>query len=115
MSCASALSALLALPWWSARTIYPTKGGKKGAKKRVVDSFSKKNWYDVKTPAVFNARNIGKTLVMRIQGTKIASDDLEGRVLEVSLSDLQNDKAAFRKFTLITENVQGKSCLISMM
>uniref|UniRef100_A0A8I3X0B4 40S ribosomal protein S3a n=1 Tax=Callithrix jacchus TaxID=9483 RepID=A0A8I3X0B4_CALJA len=83
-----------------------TKGGKKGAKKKVVDPFSKKDWYDVKAPAMFNIRNIGKTLVTRTQGTKIASDGLKGRVFEVSLADLQNDEVAFRKFKLITEDVQ---------
>uniref|UniRef100_A0A2K5Z5S9 40S ribosomal protein S3a n=2 Tax=Cercopithecinae TaxID=9528 RepID=A0A2K5Z5S9_MANLE len=81
-----------------------TKGGKKGAKKKVVDPFSKKDWYDVKAPAMFNIRNIGKTLVTRTQGTKIASDGLKGRVFEVSLADLQNDEVAFRKFKLITED-----------
>ena len=91
------------------------KGGKKGAKKKVVDPFSKKDWYDVKAPAMFNIRNIGKTLVTRTQGTKIASDGLKGRVFEVSLADLQNDEVAFRKFKLITEDVQGKNCLIFMV
>ncbi|XP_043740701.1 40S ribosomal protein S3a-like [Cervus elaphus] len=88
-----------------------TKGGKKRAKKKVVDPFSKKDWYDVKAPAMFNIRNIGKTLVTRTQGTKIASDGLKGHVFEVSLADLQNDEVAFRKFKLITEDVQGKNCL----
>uniref|UniRef100_A0A2K5J9U4 Ribosomal protein S3A n=1 Tax=Colobus angolensis palliatus TaxID=336983 RepID=A0A2K5J9U4_COLAP len=88
-----------------------TKGSKKEAKKKVVDPFSKKDWYDVKAPAMFNIRNTGKTLVTRTQGTNIASDSLKGRVFEVSLADLQNDEVAFRKFKLITEDVQGKNCL----
>ena len=45
------------------------KRGKKRAKKEVVDPVSKKDWYDVKAPAMFNIRNIGKTLVTRTQGT----------------------------------------------
>uniref|UniRef100_A0A673UTX8 40S ribosomal protein S3a n=1 Tax=Suricata suricatta TaxID=37032 RepID=A0A673UTX8_SURSU len=85
------------------------KGGKKGAKKKVVDPFSKKDWYDVKAPAMFNIRNIGKTLVTRTQGTKIASDGLKGRVFEVSLADLQNDEVAFRKFKLIIEDNDWRS------
>ncbi|KAM9201058.1 small ribosomal subunit protein eS1-like [Dugong dugon] len=88
-----------------------TKGGKIGAKKKVVDPFSKKDWYDVKAPAMFNIRNTGKTLVIRTKGTKIASDDLKGRVFELSLADLQNDEVAFRKFKLVTEDVQSKNCL----
>uniref|UniRef100_A0A2K6LXZ7 Small ribosomal subunit protein eS1 n=1 Tax=Rhinopithecus bieti TaxID=61621 RepID=A0A2K6LXZ7_RHIBE len=88
-----------------------TKGGKKGAKKKVVGPFSKKDWCDVKAPAMFNIRNIGKTLITRTQGTKIAPDGLKGHVFEVSLADLQNDEVAFRKFKLITEDVQGKNCL----
>ncbi|EHB09883.1 40S ribosomal protein S3a [Heterocephalus glaber] len=88
-----------------------TKGSKKGAKKKVVDQFSKKDWYDVKALAMLNIRNIGKTLVTRTQGTKIATDGLKGHVFQVSLADLQNDEVAFRKFKLIIEDVQGKNCL----
>lgn len=55
-----------------------TKGGKKGVKKKVVDRFSKKDWYDVKVPAMFNIRNIGKTLLMRTQGIKITPNSLKG-------------------------------------
>lgn len=85
-----------------------TKGSKKEAKKKAVDPFSKKDWYDVKATTIFNIRNIGKILVRRTQGTKIPSGGLKGHVFEVNLDDLQNDEAAFRKFKLICS---GKNCL----
>ncbi|EDO41784.1 predicted protein [Nematostella vectensis] len=85
--------------------------GKKGVKKKIVDPFTKKDWYDVKAPSMFNIRQIGKTVVTRTAGTKIASDGLKGRVFEVSLADLQNDEIAFRKFKLMCEEVQGRNCL----
>lgn len=88
-----------------------SKGGKKGVKKKIVDPFTRKDWYDAKAPSMFNIRQIGKTLVNRTQGTKIASEGLKGRVFEVSLADLQNDEIAFRKFRLIAEEVQGKNVL----
>jgi len=88
-----------------------SKGGKKGLKKKIVDPFTRKEWYDVKAPAMFSDRNIGKTLVNRTQGTKIASEGLKNRVFEVSQADLQSGEDAFRKFKLICEEVQGKNCL----
>merc|ERR1711994_736433 len=91
-----------------------SKGGKKGAKKKIVDPFTRKDWYDIKAPSIFKVRDVGKTLVNRTQGTRIASDGLKGRVYEVSLADLQAETDAernFRKFKLICEDVQGKNCL----
>merc|ERR1712244_193321 len=82
-----------------------------GAKNKVVDPFSKKEWYDGKAPSMFAVRQVGKTLVTRTQGTKIASDSLKGRVFEVSLADLQNDEVTFRKFKLVAEEVQGRNLL----
>ncbi|RWS08742.1 hypothetical protein B4U79_11467 [Dinothrombium tinctorium] len=87
------------------------KSGKKGVKKKVVDPFTRKEWYDVKAPAMFTVRNIGKTLVNRTQGTRIASEGLKGRVFECSLADLQSDEIAYRKFRLIAEDVQGRIVL----
>ncbi|CAF0761555.1 unnamed protein product [Rotaria sp. Silwood1] len=90
-----------------------TKGSKKGGKKKVADPFSKKDWYDVKVPANFDTRTIGRTLVTRTTGTKIASDALKGRVFEASLGDLNklDDEDSYRKFKLICEDVQGRHCL----
>ncbi|KAM9760273.1 small ribosomal subunit protein eS1-like [Dama dama] len=87
------------------------KGGKKRAKKKVVDPVSKKDWYDMKASVTFNIRNTGKNLVTRTQGTKITYDGLKDCVFEMSLTNLQNAEVAFRKFKLIIENVQGKNCL----
>merc|ERR1711994_1215237 len=90
-----------------------SKGGKKGAKKKIIDPFTRKDWYDIKAHSIFKVRDVGKTLVNRSQGTRIASDGLKGRVYEVSLADLQNETDAersYRKFKLVCEDVQGKNC-----
>ncbi|KAI1730940.1 ribosomal s3Ae family domain-containing protein [Ditylenchus destructor] len=87
------------------------KMGKKGNKKKVIDPFTRKEWYDIKAPAMFTKRDVGKTIVNRSQGTKIASDFLKGRVFEVSLGDLNQSEFDFRKFRLVCEDVQGKTCL----
>ena len=36
-----------------------------------VDPFSKKEWYNVKVPAYFAVRNIGKTIVTKTVGTSM--------------------------------------------
>jgi len=90
-----------------------TKGGKKGGKKKAGDPFLKKEWYDIKAPSIFSTRQCGKTLVSRTQGTKIATEELKGRVLEVNLADLQNndEDQAYKKVKLCIEDVQGRNCL----
>ncbi|KAL9408148.1 hypothetical protein AB3S75_044435 [Citrus x aurantiifolia] len=86
--------------------------GKKGGKKKAADPFAKKDWYDIKAPSCFRVRNVGKTLVTRTQGTKIASEGLKHRVFEVSLGDLHNEEEhAYRKIRLRAEDVQGKNVL----
>lgn len=80
----------------------------------MIDPFSRKDWYDVKAPNMFIMRQIGKTLVNRTQGQRIASDYLKGRVFEISLADLQGDKdpeRSYRKFRLIAEDVQDRNVL----
>merc|ERR1712149_25071 len=66
--------------------------GKKGGKKKIVDPFTKKDWYSLKAPTMCSTRTFGQTLVTRTQGTKLASDGLKGRVYEVSLADLNQDE-----------------------
>merc|ERR1712137_348556 len=52
------------------------------------------------------------TLVSRTQGTKIASEELKGRVLELNLADLNSDEdQSYKKIRLCVEEVQGKNCL----
>jgi len=86
--------------------------GKKGLKKKVVDPFTRKDWFDIKAPSIFETRNVGKTLANRSQGMKNVNDSLKGRVIEVSLADLNKDEEqAFRKMKLRVDEVQGKTCL----
>jgi len=84
---------------------------KKGAKKKVVDVMTKKDWYDVKAPSYFSKRQLGKTLVSRTQGTKLAADGLKGRVFDIALADLNEDENTYRKIKLVSEDLQGKNVL----
>ena len=86
-------------------------GKKKGAKKKTQDPFLRKEWYDVKAPAPFTRRYVGKTCVTRTTGTKIASDALKGRVVETSLADLNDNLDFWRKIKLCVEDVQGRACM----
>mmetsp|Transcript_13005 Transcript_13005/g.17547 ORF Transcript_13005/g.17547 Transcript_13005/m.17547 type:complete len:262 (-) Transcript_13005:80-865(-) len=84
---------------------------KKGAKKKYVDPFTKKDWYDIRAPAMFDIRTLGKTPISRTQGTKIASEEMKGRVFEINLADMMKENDGFRKIKLICEEVQGFSVL----
>jgi len=89
-----------------------TKGGKKGGKKKAGDPFLKKEWYDIKAPFMFSSRQCGKTLVSRTAGTRIATEELKGRVLQLNLADMNQDEdQAYKKIKLCIEEVQGRSCL----
>lgn len=78
-----------------------------------ADPFTKKDWYNVKVPAIFSNRLVGKTPVNRSAGLHIASEALKGRVFEVSLGDLKKDseEQSFRKMKLIAEEVQEDNVL----
>lgn len=92
------------------------RGGKKGkgGRKKALDPFLKKEWYKLIAPSMFANKDCGKTIVTKTQGTKIASENLKGRVVEVSLADLQNnEELAYRKIKLCIEDVQGFNCLLN--
>lgn len=86
---------------------------RKATGRKIVDPFSKKEWYDVKAPNAFPLRQVGKTVVTKTQGTKNSRDSLLNRVYEVSLGDLKpaGEDDAYRKFKLRVEEVQGSSVL----
>jgi len=87
---------------------------KKGGRKKAVDPFLKKEWYKLIAPSIFATKECGKTLITRTHGTKIASDFLKGRVVEVNLADLnKNEAVAYRKIRLCVEDVQGYNCLLN--
>lgn len=78
-----------------------------------TDPFLKKEWYDIKAPGYFKTRAVGKTLITRTTGTKIASEGLKGRVFEVNLAELQggDEEQGYRKFQLVAEDVKGTEIL----
>nr|CCA17701.1 40S ribosomal protein S3a putative [Albugo laibachii Nc14]CCA18347.1 40S ribosomal protein S3a putative [Albugo laibachii Nc14] len=86
--------------------------GKKGGKKKVVDPFTRKDWYEIRAPAIFSERTVGKTLVNRSTGLKSAIDGLKGRVFEVCLADLNKDEEqSFRKIRLSADDIQGSQII----
>merc|ERR1712232_663114 len=91
----------------------PPRFQKKGkGKKKIVDPFEKKNWYNIKAPRFFPNTNAGVTPVNRTSGNNIASDNLEGRVVTINLADLQkNEKYGYANIKLKVDEVQGKQCL----
>ncbi|KAH8507487.1 hypothetical protein H0E87_009872 [Populus deltoides] len=85
---------------------------KSGCREEQEDFKGKERGEEESAPSGFTVKDIGRTLVTRTQGTKIASEGLKHRVFEVSLADLQNDEDhAFRKIRLRAEDVQGRNVL----
>lgn len=86
--------------------------GKKGTKKKVIEPLSRKDWYSLKAPAIFKENLIGKTIVNRTQGNRLASDGLKGRVVSACVADLQkNESQAHQWLRFRVEDVQGTDCL----
>ena len=96
------------------------KAGKKGQKKKVLDPFMRKVWYDIKAPSYFNGKRggkVAKTPVTKTTGIKVETDGLKGRISEFNLSDLKDDgdgvrdESNHKKMKLEVQEIQGKACL----
>ena len=82
----------------------------KGQKQRKAHPFTKKVWYQVLAPSIFNNREAGLTPVTKSQGLKKEEDGLKGRVISISLADLNKDSQEhnWRKIKLQIEDVKGE-------
>jgi len=89
------------------------KTGKKGQKKKQMDPFLRKVWYDVKAPTYLKSkRMVGRTCVTKTQGTKIETEGLKNRICEFNLADMKdNSEDGHKKIKLEIQEIQGKSCL----
>merc|ERR1712110_1180500 len=89
-----------------------TKSSKKGGKKKNLDVFKNKHKYEVRSPSYFQKRNVGNTICTKTMGTRIASDNLKGRVFSVCMADLKdNEEEAHRLVKLRVEDVQDRRVL----
>jgi small subunit ribosomal protein S3Ae len=87
-------------------------GKKKGGKKKQADPFTRKDWYDIKAPSMFQTRTVGKTACNKTIGQKLSVENMKGRIFEISLADLNdNEDLGYRKIKLQCEEVQGKNVL----
>jgi small subunit ribosomal protein S3Ae len=87
--------------------------GKKGGKKKQLDPFIRKNWYDIKAPTYFSGkRKVGRTPVTKTTGQVIETEMIKNRICEFNLadlSDIQDD--GFKKIKLEIQETQGRNCL----
>ena len=83
------------------------------SRRKVVEPFSKKEWYNVKAPKIFKKRDVGQIVINKSAGTKIASEGLKGRVVEQSLADLlEHERYVNYNVKLRCEDVNGRDCLM---
>ena len=85
--------------------------GRKGAKKKVGERFTKKEWWNIKAPGMFMKRMFTYSPVNQTVGKKLASDSMKGRVFEANLGDLNTGYEFNKKIKLIVEDADGKSKL----
>ncbi len=73
---------------------------------------TRKDWYDVKVPALFSQRIAGKVPVNKTFGQKTSTECLLGRIIEFNLADLNKDEdQSYRKLKFRVEDVQGSTAV----
>ncbi|KAK6202812.1 40S ribosomal protein S3a [Scheffersomyces amazonensis] len=72
--------------------------------------FDKKDWFGIKAPEVLGGAIFGSTPANRGHETV---KQLKGRVIEVNLNDLMSQYQSYKKFKLIINGINGKTCLTS--
>ena len=89
--------------------------GKKGQKKKVIDSLSRKEWFELKAPAPFQSESFGYTCANRTQGLRKVEDSIRGRVVSQMQADLAPNQDTFhwRKIKLIVDQVEGRQAVTS--
>jgi len=93
-----------------------SKGGKRGAKKKVIEPMSRKEWFDVVAPRNFKVRQFAKTLCNKTIGIRTVADNMKGRVYEANLADLDQATTKdqpYKKMKLQVAEVQGRNLLTS--
>merc|ERR1712166_1403955 len=89
-------------------------GKKKGQqKKKVVHAFNKKEWYNIRAPALFEVRVPTLTPCNKAQGQNIPADSLRGRIFQITHADLNQQNKhdlAWRIIKLQVEEVKGYDC-----
>ena len=83
--------------------------GRKGAKRKVGERFTKKEWWNIKAPGMFMKRMFTQSPVNQTVGKKLASESMKGRVFEANIGDLNSGYEANTKIKLIVEDADGKS------
>lgn len=89
------------------------KANKKGSKKNVkIDNYTKKDWYSLKAPSVFQNSSVGLTMATRTSNKQNLSNLLIGRKFGINQADLTgNLEEHAKKFTFRVNEVRGKDCI----
>ena len=80
-------------------------------KKKINNIFNKKEWVDVVTPSFFGNKIIGKTILNKNISVIQSNENLQNRVYEICLADLnKNEDLAFKKIKFKGTELKNSCC-----